>query len=149
MWRIWRVRMVYVAITSSLSNVTWIHPYVSDPFLGQYISHFFCKREKITVTKYKINGRERNYNDTHATTFNEIRNHNDDRHPLLPHHPPESVESRWQRTLRTDVRASTLPAIYVIRVHVIVTLLRRSSAARQQLNSRVIICEQRFFLLNI
>lgn len=60
MWRIWRVRMVYVAITSSLSNVTWIHPYVSDPFLGQYISHFFYKREKITATKHEINEHEHN-----------------------------------------------------------------------------------------
>lgn len=94
---------------------------------------------------YVHNLRSRNaINDTHAATFNEIRNHNDDRYSLLPHHPPESIESWWQRTLRTDVRASTLPTIYVIRVHVIVTLLRRPSATRQQLNSRVIICEQRF-----
>lgn len=78
--------------------------------------------------------------DTYASTFDEIGDHHDDRDLLLPHHAPESVESRGQRTLGADVSSCTLPSVDVIRVHVIVALFGGATAAGQQLDSGMVVC---------
>lgn len=46
----WNVRTVYVDITSSSINFTWMTPYVSMLSFGQYMSHFLRPRS----TKFVI-----------------------------------------------------------------------------------------------
>lgn len=88
---------------------------------------------------YKFARKTRDLRFTYTTTFDQVGNHDDYRYALLPDHSPETVERRRKRALGADVSSRPLPAIDVICIHVILTFLRRSAAAGQQLHTGVVV----------
>ena len=73
---------------------------------------------------------------THPSALDEVGDHDEDVHVLLPDHPPEAVEGGRQRALGADVRPRLLVAVDEVGVDVVAALLRPE---RLQRHPRVVV----------